>query len=152
MEKVIEIDIFDEENLVETYNNKNISTDLIKYVIDEAKYVSKKEKIKIVINKDSSVDKNYGEMLKEGFKREYEKSLRVHHVIDSRQVIFTILGIAILFFTSFINDESIWKEVLIIGAWVLIWETIELELFSDAEERRKRKILKNLLKAEIVEE
>lgn len=152
MEKIITVDVLDESTATETYNNNMISSELITYIIDEAKYISKKDKIKIIINKEANIKNEYSEMIKKGFERAYIKSMQIHHIIDFRQVFFGILGVLILFGASFVNDESIWKEILLIGSWVLIWETIELELFSDAEERRKRKILKNLMNAEIIEE
>ncbi|MGN1302507.1 MAG: hypothetical protein ACI4VO_02495, partial [Clostridia bacterium] len=37
-----------------------------------------------------------------------------------------------------------------IGGWVPIWETIDIELFSDLEGRRKKIILKRLLESEII--
>jgi len=39
----------------------------------------------------------------------------------------------------------------LISGWVPIWETIEIELFPDAEGKLKRKIIKQLLNCEIVE-
>ena len=54
-------------------------------------------------------------------------------------------------FATLIKEDVIWKEVLLIGGWVPIWETIDIELFSDLEGRRKRIILKKLLKSEIIE-
>ena len=45
----------------------------------------------------------------------------------------------------------IFKEIILIGGWVLIWEMIELEIFSDVKEKRKRIILKKILNSEFIE-
>ena len=61
------------------------------------------------------------------------------------------MGIFFLTLSTLVDSESIWYELMIIGGWVPIWEMIEVELFPDVEERRKRKVIKKLLKSEIIE-
>ena len=90
-------------------------------------------------------------MIENGLKQEYEKSKKIYHITNIKQLLLSLLGIIFLFLSTLIQEDIIWKEVLLIGGWVPIWEAIELELFSDSEERRKRMILKNLLKTEIEE-
>lgn len=84
-------------------------------------------------------------------KQEYNKSLKLYHITNIRQLFLLLLGIFFLFLSTLIKEDVIWKEVLLIGGWVPIWETIDIELFSDLEGRRKRIILKKLLKSEIIE-
>ena len=42
MKKIIEIDLNSKEDLLERYNNKRISKDLVEYLINETNFVSKK--------------------------------------------------------------------------------------------------------------
>ena len=66
------------------------------------------------------------------------------------QLIYLIIGILSLVLSSLIK-ENIFKELILISGWVLIWSMIEIEIFSDTELKRKRKILKQLLNSEIIE-
>lgn len=150
MEKVIEVDIIEKYDLVEKYNEKNVSKELIKYIIDEAMYISKKEKIIIEIDKKFQSSKSCKTLITEGLKREYDDSLRLHWLIDLKQFFFFAWGLVALFLSTLVDSEIL-KEILVIGGWVPIWEMIDLEMFSEHEERRKRKILKKLLNSEIVE-
>ena len=52
MERIIEIDLIDKYDLVEKYNEKNVSNELIKYIINEAMYIPKKDKIVIKTPED----------------------------------------------------------------------------------------------------
>lgn len=151
MEKIIEIDISDKNDLIDKYNNKKLSKELMEYIIEQAIFVTRKDKIKIVINKKCSIEQDYIKIIKEGLKEEYSKSLKIYHLNNIRQLLLLILGIIFLFFSTLIKEDVIWKEILLIGGWVPIWETIEIELFSDLEGRRKRFILNKLLKGEIIQ-
>ena len=61
------------------------------------------------------------------------------------------MGVMFIFLSTKIDDSTIWKEVLVILGWVPIWEMMEVELFPDAAERKRRKAIKKLLKCEIIE-
>ena len=50
-----------------------------------------------------------------------------------------------------INNESIWKEILLITGWVPIWELVDIALFSNTTSKGKRKIIKKLYESEIIE-
>ncbi len=150
MEKIIEIDITDKYDLVEKYNEKQVSNELIEYIINEAMYYNKKEVIKIEINKKFQASRSCKNLIIDGLKREYDESLRKHRRIDIRQYIFLIWGIVTLFLSTQFENEMV-KELLLIATWVPIWEMIDLEIFSDHDERKRRKVLKKLLKSEIIE-
>ena len=142
MEKIIEIDLFDKYDLTEKYNE---------YIIEQASFVTKRDTVKIVINKKCSMEQDSIKIITDGLKQEYNKSLKLYHITNIRQLFLLLLGIFFLFLSTLIKEDVIWKEVLLIGGWVPIWETIDIELFSDLEGRRKRIILKRLLESEIIE-
>ena len=150
MERIIDIDLIDKYDFVEKYNEKNVSNELIKYIINEAMYIPKKDKIVIEINKKFPSVKSCKTLIVDGLKREYNESIRLHKLIDIKQWIFFIWGIIALFLSTLFNNEII-EEILIIGAWVPLWEVIDLEVFADHDERKKRRVLKKLLKSEIIE-
>ncbi len=151
MERIIEVDLIDKYDLVEKYNEKLVSKDLISYIIGEAMYIPKKDTIKIQVNKKFPSIRSCKNLIVEGLKREYDESLELHHRIDLKQYFFLAWGIVALFLSTLVGDESIWEELLVIAGWVPIWEMIDLEIFSDHDERKKRRVLKKLLSSEIIE-
>ena len=148
MEKVIEIDMICNDDLYEKYNRKIVSNDLVNYIITSAYNTKKKDKIKIIIN--NSIGISSVSLIKEGLKKEYEKSYLIYYKNNIVQIIYLLIGIIALFVSS-IMDGNIFKEIILIGGWVLIWEMIELEIFSDVKEKRKRIILKKILNSEFIE-
>ena len=150
MEKTIEIDINYKSHLVDRYNDDKLSSDLLKYILKEALLAEKSDKIKIILNKKTDIDKNSVEILKQGLKEEYNISLNKHISNNKKQIGLLILGIIFIFLSTQIQ-ELVWKEIVLIVGWVPIWEMIRIELFLDVEGRRKRKIIKKLLNSEIIE-
>ena len=148
--KVIEIDITNKEDLYEKYNKKVVSKDLINYMIESIPHLNKSDKLKIVINNSTSEKINCTKLIKDGLNNEYNKSLLKYHKTNIVQLIYLIIGIIALILSTLVN-VTIFKEIILIGAWVLIWEMIELELFSDTQEKKKRIILKKLLDSEFEE-
>ena len=148
--KVIEIDITNKEDLYEKYNKKVVSKDLINYMIESIPHFNKSDKLKIVINNSTSEKINCTKLIKDGLNNEYNKSLLKYHKTNIVQLIYLIIGIIALILSTLVN-VTIFKEIILIGAWVLIWEMIELELFSDTQEKKKRIIIKKLLDSEFEE-
>ena len=151
MEKVIVIDLMDKYDLVEKYNENITSRELLKYIINQALLLDKSERFKVIINNKIKIGIDCVEMIKLGLKEEYERSMKEHNHNNIKQFIFFLLGTTFIFLSSLIKEETIWKEILLISGWVPIWEMIEVELFSDAEGRRKRNAIKRLLDVEMVE-
>ena len=151
MERVIEVNIKDKYDFIDIYNERKVSGEMINYFIEQSTFVRKNDKLKIIINKKCEIEQNLTQMLKNSLVEEYNKSLSLHHNIDIKQVLLFLLGVISLILYALIKENVIWKEVLLIGGWVGIWEMMDLELFDDASERRKRKTLNLLLTSEIIE-
>lgn len=149
MKKKIEIDIIDIEKLVDTYNIYQLNKELLNYIIRKALSVEDKEEIEIIINNKTEVSAT--KLIKEGLEEELVKSKIRHKHINKQQLIYFLLGIISIFLTLFINIEVI-DEIILIGGWVFIWSTIELEITADINELRKRKIIKKLLNSTITEQ
>ena len=149
MKKKIEIYIIDIEKLVDTYNIYQLNKELLNYIIRKALSVEDKEEIEIIINNKTEVSAT--KLIKEGLEEELVKSKIRHKHINKQQLIYFLLGIISIFLTLFINIEVI-DEIILIGGWVFIWSTIELEITADINELRKRKIIKKLLNSTITEQ
>lgn len=152
MKKEIKIDISSREELLEKYNDSKVCRDVVEYLIKEAMLIDKGEKIKVIINKDSAViNENCKELIINGLKDEYKRSLERQHDNNIKQIYFLLLGITLLFLSMLIKQPGVWKEILLISGWVPIWEMVKIELFPDVQGRIKRRIINKLLKSEIVE-
>jgi len=151
MEKIIEIDIENKAALLEKYNKEKASINLIEYIIKQAKLVDKKEKIKIVVNKDRKIEEDCKKLIINGLKDEYIRSKYKYHANNIKQIYLLILGAILLFISTRIRADVIWKEILLISGWVPIWEMVKIELFPDIEGRIKRRVIKKLLESEIIE-
>ena len=150
MKKIIEIDLNSKEDLLERYNNKRISKDLVEYLINETNFVSKKDSVVIQINNNIKADIDIAKYLINGLKDEYESTIRSHLKNNIIQIVLFFLGIFFLFLSTQINSSDIWKEILLIGGWVPIWEMIDLELFNDFRGRKRKRILQKLMDSQII--
>ena len=149
MEKTIFIDLDNIKDLIGTYNKRILKKELVNYLIEECFFVDKNERLKIIVNNDSNLSKNEVlNIIKNGLENEYQKSLKRRNFDNIRQIILIVLGMIFLFLSTNIN-YSIFKEVFLIIGWVPIWEAINIELFTDIKEKRKRKILKKILQSNI---
>lgn len=150
MKKIIEIDLINKEDFFEKYNHNEVSRDLINYIVKQTLIKRKDKNLQIIINNKCEID-NVVNLLREGIEKEYEFSHKKLKYNNLFQLIFIILGTFALFLATLLKDNIILNEIIIIGAWVLIWESIDLELFSETKQRGRRKILKRILKSEIIE-
>lgn len=152
MENIIEIDLINEEDVLEKYNNNKANKDLINHIIHEADPFDKKEIIKIYFNNKTKLKvEKYIPIVKKSLQEEYNKCLREIDHNNINQFIYLLIGILLLFISTVFGDAFIFEEIFLIGGWVLIWETIEIELFADTELKKRRTILKKLSKSEIKE-
>lgn len=149
--KVISVDLDRKFDFLRKYSDNKVSLDLIEYLIDRIDKIRPRQKIAIRLNKRCELDVNAIPLIKEGLKEEYKKSLRNRDENNLKQLWLFSMGAFILFLSTKIPANLFWKEVLVIIGWVPIWEMIEVELFPDAKERRRRKAIKRLLKCDIVE-
>ena len=148
MKKIVEIDILKEEYLYDTYNQKMVSDNLIEYIYKKVGPIRKQDSIVIVINK--RIKDKCEILLREGFKKGYEKSIWSHYRDNYLQIVYFLIGFIMLFFSRVINENLILDEILVIGGWVLIWEAISIEIFNNSENRKRRRIMKKLDEAEFI--
>lgn len=146
MEKILRIDVSNKEDFYEKYNQKTVSKNLINYIIEDAMFISNNDQIKVVINDKCNLEKDCLRLIKGGLEIEYKKNLNNRHINNIKQFFLLLTGILFLFLSTTIKG-NIFKEVFLIIGWVPIWEVIDIELFTDIKERRKRKVLKKLLES-----
>jgi len=145
---IIEIDLVSKDDVFEKYDKKCISKDLINYIVSKAFEIKYNDKIKVVIN--NNLGESYSSLIKNSLVDEYNKSLLEHNKSNRIQVIYFFVGMIALFVSTLIKG-TIFQEIVLIGGWVLIWEMMELVLFSDAKGKKKRIVLKKIINSEIIE-
>lgn len=150
MEKILEIDLDSTENLFECYNKKKISRDLIQYMIDATPRLKKGDTLKVVINNNMKGNIRCSELIKKALDDACARSDFRFHLTNMKQIWFLILGVIALLIASVV-DWEILKEIVIIGAWVLLWDVVEMEIVDDINNRKKKKILKKILSSEFIE-
>lgn len=150
MEEII-VDIKKENHLINKYNKKKVSHELIEYIMKQAKLVKWNKDIKLVINKNSDIKQDSINLIKNGLEEEFTRSIERKDKNNIKQFFYFILGTIIIFISTLIPEIGPWKEVVLITGWVLIWEMIEVELFPDAYGRRNRRVIRKLLKSEMIE-
>jgi hypothetical protein len=150
MEKILEIDLDTKEDLFECYNKKKISKELIQYLIDSTPRLKKNDTLKVVINNRIKGNIRCSELIKKALDDSVEKNEFKFHYNNIKQFSFLIMGIFALVLSSFVKIE-VFKEVIIVGAWVLLWDAVEMEIVDDLVNRKKKKILKRLLSSEFIE-
>lgn len=80
MEKIIEIDLFDKYDLTEKYNDKHLSSELLEYIIEQATFVTKRNTVKIVINKKCPMEQDCIKIITDELKQEYNSRVILHGI------------------------------------------------------------------------
>ena len=142
--KSINITIKKEEDFFEKYNSTTVSKDLLNYIIEKS---STKNITKLII--ESKLKLDFKLFIKEGLKKELEKSNEDTKRINIMQIMLILLGTFFIFISVLLKKHIIWNEIVLIIGWVPIWEAIDIELFRDSKERKKRNIIKKLLDIDI---
>jgi len=150
MEKIIEIDVSCKEDLFEKYNKKEVSRELINYLMESTLPLLNQDPIKLIINNGINEKIDITELIKEGLQKEYRKNLHKYFHNNVQQVIFLIIGVILLFIYTLI-EGTVLKEIILISGWMFIWVLLETEIYADTKSKKKRKIIEKLLNSEIEE-
>lgn len=150
MEKILEIDLDSTEDLFECYNKKKVSRDLIQYMVDAMPRLKKNDTLKVVINNRIKGNVKCAELIKKAIDDACARNDFRFHLTNMKQIWFLILGVIALLVASIV-DWEILKEIVIIGAWVLLWDVVEMEIVDDINNRKKKRILMKILSSEFIE-
>lgn len=150
MEKILEIDLDKKEDLFDCYNKKKVSKELIQYIMDSIPNLKKGDTLKVVINNSIKGNIKCAELIKKALDEKYIKNEYKSHTNNVKQLSFLIMGVIALGLSSIIKFDVL-KEVVIIGAWVLLWDAVEIEIVDDIINRKKKKALQKLLSSEFIE-
>ena len=150
MEKILRLDIETKEDLFERYNGEKVSKELVQYMVDSFPRMKKNDKLKVVINNKIRGNFRCAEVIKHALDEAVAKNDFRFHNTNLKQLTFLVMGIIALIVASVI-DVDVLKEIVIIGAWVLLWDVVEMEIVDDINNRKKKRILKKILSSEFIE-
>ena len=150
MEKILEIDLDKKEDLFDCYNKKKVSKELIQYILDSTPKLKKGDTLKVVINNGIKGNIKCAELIKKALDDSFIKNEYKSHTNNVKQLSFLIMGVIALCLSSIIKFDVL-KEVVIIGAWVLLWDAVEIEIVDDIINKKKMIAIKKLLSSEFVE-
>lgn len=148
MEKIVTIDIQNKEDLVGIYDSNIANYNLIDYILKKTLYTNKNDKITFIIHNKCNTTLPIKDIIINGLNLEYEHLIKEYKKNTLLQIALLFLGLFFLFLSTILVKESIWHEFLVIAGWVPLWEMIDIELFSDSKNRRKKHVIEKLLKCE----
>ena len=149
MEKVITVDIADKNDLVEKYDRSIVNADLIRFILTQAELASHKDTFKIIVKDKCHLDHDVSNLIRSGIKIEYDNAVYEHTRNNNWQILSVIIGVILIVISTIIKDPVL-AEIFAVGAWVAMWDAIELALYSEYKERRKMNRLRKLLNCEII--
>lgn len=141
--KSIVVNIRREKDLYEKYSNE-VSNELIKYLVNEAKV---KDDVEVIVNTKLDV-KNIDTLIKEGLEDSIKDIRNVDRFYDSKQVILFIVGMIFLIISTLTKPEII-KELILIVGWIAVWEVLDIAINIDSKQKYNKKIIKKLINCKI---
>ena len=141
--KSIIVNIRKEQDLYEKYNNE-VSSELIEYLVSEAKV---KDDVEIIINTKLELE-NIDKLIKEVLQKSYKEFKLIDKFYDNRQLLFFIVGFIFLLFSTITKPEVIKELILIIG-WVAVWEVLDIAINIDSKRSFNMKVIKKLMNCQI---
>ncbi len=142
MNNVISVKITNYDSAFNEYNDKYISDSLFNYITSE--YVKRRNVIiRITGVKEDKQDKLY-EAIKYTFKEKYKHYGEVDKLDDIYRVLLLVLGIFFVTLSQMFDVYFV-KEIMMVAAWVVIWETVYDFLFKGTERKVKSNMYKTLV-------
>ena len=142
---MINIDINNLEELENDYNKKHINKDLEEYIMECAKLMPRKEKIRLKINGNlNQNEQNKTINLIHGY---YKEKIKQYHLIDKYddyvRIFLLILGIVFIIISEHLID--VLSELFLIAGWVVVWEIIYDLIFMGFKRKKIKTTYKNYL-------
>jgi len=137
--KIIKLELNCMDDFFNKYNHHQVSFSVIKYLLNECSSEFNTYQIIIYNNLDLKID--LVSLIKETLLQEYEERQRIYKQTNIKQIWLLAIGIILLLISMGISEYFVFKEVILIAGWVLVWETIDIQLFRDVSERKTIKVL-----------
>ena len=137
------------------YNPRKLNSDLMNYILDEARVFSFRKNTEIQVfskSKLTIVEKNeFVDILRSSLGVDIKESYLEMKFICLRATLLAVIGFLsiMLYFWAIRDTFQVFSEILLIIGWIGIWEGGYIFLFDNVSSRMKIKKYKRLVKASI---
>lgn len=153
MKKIIKIHLTERTDYINKYNQRILSYDLSKYILEELKGINTKEKIKFFIESDfemSDLEKtNLVDMIRNNFGADISETIDISKKHQHTYLLILLISIILIIIYSTISTKLIGQYTLILG-WVLMEQTICYFLYKCTEYNHQISRRKQIVKAKII--
>lgn len=154
MRNRIDVYLNEKESYMNQFHNERISPELSNYILEECKNISLKDNFKIQIYSKEPFSKEEQIHLVDMIRQNYGVDIQELNLIAEKSKLMSLscilMGIFILFLYILIDIVPVLSEIVLIIAWVLIWEGVYNLLFDSIKNRIQIKRLKKLTKCKII--
>lgn len=153
MKNIIEINIYNYEDVIEKFDNNKLSRELADFIYNQYTALSVNKGVELSVNSNLTEEQEniLADMIHRHFGLETQKSILTFRYKTKYQILLFLIGIFLIALSNlpFISNLSTIHEILLIFGWVAVWELIYDIMFVDIKENIKRKRLKKLSKVKI---
>lgn len=154
MKNKIDVYLDDETSYQNQFHKNRISPELSDYILEECKTISLKEDLEIHVYCKEELDKKEQIHLVDMIRRNYGIDIQELLLYAEKNTLVSLIcilvGILILFIYLFVDIIPILSEVILIIAWVFIWEGIYNLLFDGIKNKIYIKRLRKLTECKII--
>ena len=154
-ETIVEISFDEKDDYISQFNNTKLSNKLSNYIFDECRGKSLSNRITLNVKTSFKINAKEKEEFIKMVHENYATDLKEYTLIlrrsNLKKWIIFFIGIVLIYIAYFrgISDNEVISEVILIIAWVAIWEAAYTWLFETDKNRIKAKRLKQLAKCRI---
>lgn len=146
--KTITIDIWEDDDLYEKFNDEVLSKELADYILRQYKKSRVEEKVTLDLNIHYKINEKdqvrIRKLIVDYYERKIIESKNEAHY--SNQIIAIIMAAAVIFITLsyMVIPIGILYDIILIAGWVMGWEAIYQLFFSNMSFRMLRRRYKHL--------
>jgi len=156
---VIWVGLKSKEDFYDKYCDKSyklLNAEMLEYIEKASKSIPANESLALSFSTEFSTTSKEKESMKNAIKRQYAEELVLAKKKLNRNLLFslilTILGIGVLALGVVLVNlklSSIIYDIVIIAAWVFIWDAFEMFFFSRPELKYKYHLMKRLINCKV---
>lgn len=147
--KIMDIKINNIKDILSPFNEKKLNEEFESYLLKECELNLKDTlTLTIVSNLKKKEQDEIEKVIHNHFFVYYEKWQKIDQLDNYFRILLLVLGIIFILISEQLN--AVFRELFLIAGWVVVWEIIYDELFSQIKRKQKKKIYKNLASCKII--
>lgn len=154
MTNKVDVYVENKNSFQNQFHKERLSKELSDYILEECKAISLKEKLEIHIYCKEELNKEEQLHVVDMIRRNYGIDIQELLLYSKKNMLMSLIcilvGILILFIYLFVDIVPVLSEVILIIAWVFIWEGIYNLLFDGIKNEIYKKRLRKLTECRII--